>query len=200
MQEMQEMWVWSLGLKDPLEKEMATHSIFFPGESCGQRSLEGYSSWGCKELNMTEQLNTHTHTHTHTHTVVWGCICVCRNMWVSVSVCVPAVVALVCLVQSYGYRTFLSGERPGLPLSWLCLISGSPQPCRWPMSWSSSAQIDTVNRGEAHGSQRSWCLPHHCRSPRVLGRKEDPRWQGEHRLQQIEGAEEAGNLLQIWLL
>ena len=26
MQEMQEMWVRSLGLEDPLEKEMATHS------------------------------------------------------------------------------------------------------------------------------------------------------------------------------
>ena len=25
MQEMQEMWVWSLGQEDPLEEEMATH-------------------------------------------------------------------------------------------------------------------------------------------------------------------------------
>ena len=25
---------------------MATHSVFLPGESHGQRSLEGYSSWG----------------------------------------------------------------------------------------------------------------------------------------------------------
>ena len=28
VQEMQEMWVWSLGLGDPLEEEMATHSSF----------------------------------------------------------------------------------------------------------------------------------------------------------------------------
>ena len=27
---------------------------FLPGESHGQRSLAGYSSWGCKESNMTE--------------------------------------------------------------------------------------------------------------------------------------------------
>ena len=27
---------------------------FLPGESHGQRSLVGYSLWGCKELNMTE--------------------------------------------------------------------------------------------------------------------------------------------------
>ena len=28
--------------------------LFFPGESLGQRSLAGYSSWGHKESNMTE--------------------------------------------------------------------------------------------------------------------------------------------------
>ena len=34
----------------------------------GQRSLEGYSPWGHKELDTTEQLmHAHTHTHTHTH-------------------------------------------------------------------------------------------------------------------------------------
>ena len=29
MPETQETWVWSLGWKDPLEKEMATHSCIF---------------------------------------------------------------------------------------------------------------------------------------------------------------------------
>ena len=29
--------------KDPLEEEMTTHSVFLPGESHGQRSLEGCS-------------------------------------------------------------------------------------------------------------------------------------------------------------
>jgi len=28
--------------------------VFLPGEFHGQRSLEGYSPWGCKELDMTE--------------------------------------------------------------------------------------------------------------------------------------------------
>ena len=42
--------------------------VFFPGESHGQRSLEGYSPWDFKELDKTELLrHTHTHTHTHTH-------------------------------------------------------------------------------------------------------------------------------------
>ena len=33
--------------------------VFLPGESHGQRSLEGYSPRGCKESDMTEQLSMH---------------------------------------------------------------------------------------------------------------------------------------------
>ena len=40
--------------KQFLEAEMATHSIFLPGKSHGQRSLAGYSPWGLKESDMTE--------------------------------------------------------------------------------------------------------------------------------------------------
>ena len=35
--------------------------VFLPGESDGQRSLAGYSPWGRKQLDTTEQLSTHTH-------------------------------------------------------------------------------------------------------------------------------------------
>ena len=38
--------VQSLGQKDPLEKEMATHCSILAWETCGQRSLAGYSPWG----------------------------------------------------------------------------------------------------------------------------------------------------------
>ena len=51
---MQETPVHSLGQEDPLEKGMATHSSILPGESHGQRSLVGYSSWGPKESDTTE--------------------------------------------------------------------------------------------------------------------------------------------------
>ena len=44
---------------------------FSPGESHGQRSLAGYSSYGCKESDMTERIQIHTHTHTHTCTMYW---------------------------------------------------------------------------------------------------------------------------------
>ena len=46
---MQETRVQSLGQKEPLEKEMAPTPVSLPGESHGQRSLAGYSPWGCKE-------------------------------------------------------------------------------------------------------------------------------------------------------
>ena len=60
---MQETQIWSLGWEDPLEKEMAIHSVFLLGKSHGQRSLVSYSSWGCKESDMTG--------HTHTIWLFW---------------------------------------------------------------------------------------------------------------------------------
>ena len=54
------MWgtqVQSLGWEDPLQKGMATHYIFLPGESHRQMSLVGYSPWVPKELDTTEQIN-----------------------------------------------------------------------------------------------------------------------------------------------
>ena len=51
---MQETQVLPLGQENPLEKGMATHSVFLPGEFHGQWSLVGYSSWGFKESDTTE--------------------------------------------------------------------------------------------------------------------------------------------------
>ena len=48
------MQVQSLGREDPLEEETQPTPVFLPGESQGQRSLEGYSPWGHIESDMTE--------------------------------------------------------------------------------------------------------------------------------------------------
>ena len=56
MRETQETQVQSLGQKDPLEEEMATHSGILAGKSHGQRSLVGYSPWGLKESDTTEHI------------------------------------------------------------------------------------------------------------------------------------------------
>ena len=53
---MRETWVRSLSREDPLEKWQPTPELL-PRESHGQRSLVGYSPWGRKELDMTEQLH-----------------------------------------------------------------------------------------------------------------------------------------------
>ena len=53
---MQETKVWFLGWKIPWRREWLPTPVFLPEESHGQRSLMGYSPWGCKELAMTEPL------------------------------------------------------------------------------------------------------------------------------------------------
>ena len=53
---MKETELGSLGWKDPLEKGIQPASIFLPGEFHAQRKLAGYSPWGYKESDMTEQL------------------------------------------------------------------------------------------------------------------------------------------------
>ena len=46
-----ETQVQSLGREEPLEKEMVIHySILDWGNPHGQRSLVGYSPWGCKRV------------------------------------------------------------------------------------------------------------------------------------------------------
>ena len=44
---------WKLIQFDWRRKEQPT-PVFLPGEFHGQRSLEGYSPWDCKELDTTE--------------------------------------------------------------------------------------------------------------------------------------------------
>ena len=62
---MQETQVLSLGCKDPLEKEMVTHSSILAGKFHGQKSLVGYSPWGCKESDMTMHARACMHTQEH---------------------------------------------------------------------------------------------------------------------------------------
>ena len=51
----QETWVQSLSKEDPLEKGMATHSSILAWEMPRTEELAGYSPWGHKESDTTEQ-------------------------------------------------------------------------------------------------------------------------------------------------
>ena len=44
------LWVGKI----PWRREWQPTPVFLPGESYGQRSVAGYSPWGCKELDTTE--------------------------------------------------------------------------------------------------------------------------------------------------
>ena len=42
--------------KNPWRREWLPTPVFLPKESHGQRSLAGYSPWGCEQSDTTEQL------------------------------------------------------------------------------------------------------------------------------------------------
>ena len=73
------MWFQSLYQEDPLEQQMVTTPLFLPGKFHGQRSLAGYHTWGCKDLDTTEQLSIQCclielHTNTE-HFYICGVYC-----------------------------------------------------------------------------------------------------------------------------
>ena len=81
---------------------MATTPVFMPGIAHGQSSLVGYSLWGCKESNTTQQLNHHQHQKTNsllrlTASVGW------RRKWQPTPVLLPG--------NSHGRRS-LVGSSP----------------------------------------------------------------------------------------
>ena len=59
----QETRAQSLSRKIPWRRVWQPTPIFMPGESHGQKSLVGYSPWGCKESDTTEQLTLDWGTH-----------------------------------------------------------------------------------------------------------------------------------------
>ena len=46
--------------RSPGERKWQPTPVFLPGKLCGQRSLVGYSPWGGKESDTTEQLHSLT--------------------------------------------------------------------------------------------------------------------------------------------
>ena len=50
-------WIPELG-RFPWRSKWPPTLVFWPGKFHGQRSLAGYSPWGCKQLGTTEQLST----------------------------------------------------------------------------------------------------------------------------------------------
>ena len=47
----------------PWSRKWHPTPVFLSGKFHGQRTLAGYSSWGCKELDTTERESTYHHTN-----------------------------------------------------------------------------------------------------------------------------------------
>ena len=58
---MQEMGVHPWVSKMPWSRKWQPTLVVLPGKSRGQRSLAGYSPWGCREFDMAEGLSTHVY-------------------------------------------------------------------------------------------------------------------------------------------
>ena len=59
----------SLVGKIPWRRKWQPSPVFLPGESHGQRSLAGYSPWGCKESDATEHAHTYTYSSVFSMTI-----------------------------------------------------------------------------------------------------------------------------------
>ena len=123
-------------------REWLPTPVFLPGKFPGQRSLMGYSPWGHKESNMTEQL-IYTHTHTLTHTLliqkvlIWLVSCLIMSIFSVVSL----LTSLKFRIRNRYMREFLGGICPhqwtrgkGSSREWLLPLSESPG---WAAPWDS---------------------------------------------------------------
>ena len=58
----------------PWRRKWQPTPVFLPEKSHGQRSLVGYSAWGHKELDMTDQLSTHACKSPKLSKAIWSFI------------------------------------------------------------------------------------------------------------------------------
>ena len=77
MQEIQEIWVWSLGLKDPLEKEIATHSSIVSWRIPWTEEPGGLRSIGSHRVIHDWATNIFI-SHFH------GCMLICLLVYISI--------------------------------------------------------------------------------------------------------------------
>ena len=101
--------------------------MFLPGESHGQRSLAGYSPWGCKELDMTERL-------TQTHTLY------SKSKPNMVHVAKVKVLAGLCSFLEAGKLFSLLPKLPTFLGSWLLPPPSKPAWQCWPVSRSTGSE------------------------------------------------------------
>ena len=117
LQELQETRVWSWVRKIPWRRKWQPISIFLLGYSHQQRSLVGYSSWGCKELDTVELAE-------HAQSSQWVFLVTLRqHAWRVVSFSGMKNVDLFVVVQSLFVTPWTSAHQASLSfnISWSLL-------------------------------------------------------------------------------
>ena len=107
MQERQEMQVWSLCGNIPWSRKWQCCPIYLPEKFHGQRNLAGYSPWGHKQSDKTEQLHFLSFlinlqvSLLESYTILcmyWVChtyLFSCQPKWTSFSCSYPSVVLFI---------------------------------------------------------------------------------------------------------
>ena len=70
MQDIQEMWIWSQGQEDPLEREMTSHSSILAWKIPCTEEAGGLQSMGSQRIRY-DWAHAHTHTHIILITTLW---------------------------------------------------------------------------------------------------------------------------------
>ena len=120
-------WVRKL----PWRRKWQPTPVFLPGIPHGQRSLAGYSPWGCKESDVTKVTeDTHTHKRIVLQPLSWGV----HSSWILVGCsltlvvtcpmhsCAAGLCVCVCVCMCWGWS--VQRSRGG----WACLTLTSQQP------------------------------------------------------------------------
>ena len=79
----------------PWRRKWQPTPVFLPGKSHGQRGLEGYSLWGCRESDMTEKkiICLSSHYLSINHLSCW--LCLCGEPWLTHCCCCCWVASVV---------------------------------------------------------------------------------------------------------
>ena len=105
---MPEIWAWSLGWEDPLEKKWQPIPVFLPGKSHGQRSLVGHSPRGRRVRRDWVAERKHTHREHHTS---FPFTCRWMHVWVLVSLFWLLWIILLWIFVTPCFQFFRSASR-----------------------------------------------------------------------------------------
>ena len=93
-------WVGNI----PSRRKWQPTPVFLPGKSHGQRSLVGYSPWGCKELDMTQRLSNNDKIWVWNSFTQWLPAIIQQDLYFG---CITKYIKKSLLIQMYLAKVFL---------------------------------------------------------------------------------------------